>query len=262
MADRDHKADHDQKDLLAAYELGLLDDAERARFEAATREDADVLDDLFESAPDAMMLAQDPGRFAAAARSALADAKPRETVGLLHRLRGLLRVRVLVPVAVALAMVFMVLGPDGGDKSVTDLAVVAPLHATRQTVRADAPAAEARFRDAMDAYLDARWSDAAESLEEALAAGGDTWPRRDQAHLYLGSSLLLDGQAEAATTALEEATSASVLPVREQATWQLAHARLTLDDAAGARAALETLSASPVLAEKALALMAELDARD
>jgi len=129
-------------------------------------------------------------------------------------------------------------------------------------VRADAPAAEARFRDAMDAYLDARWNDAAASLTEALAAGGDTWPRRDQANLYLGSSLLLDGQAEAATTALEAATSANVMPVREQATWQLAHARLTLDDAAGARAALETLRSSPVLAEKALALMAELDARD
>jgi len=251
----------DAKDLLAAYELGLLDDADRARFEAASREDPELLAELFEAAPELQILARDPDRYARAARAALASA-PGPRPGLLERLRAALRPRVLVPAAaVALALVLVVLGPGRDGAGLAELAVLEPLPTTEQQVRADAPAAELRFREAMGAYLDARWQDAAAGFAAALAAGGEDWHRRDQARLYRGSSLLLDGRPEAAATELEAAAEAPLLPVREQATWQLAQARLRLDDAAGARAALEKLRDSPVLAEKARSLLAELDQR-
>jgi len=257
MAKRPHAPD-----LIAAYELGLLDDADRARFEAATLDDPELLDDLYDAATEAQILVQDPGRYAAAARAGLSAGEQGTRVSLLDRLQNFFRPRVLVPVAAVLTLAFVVFGPGRDAGHLADLAVLEPIPATRQIVRADAPDAESRFREAVNAYLDARWDDAAAQLEEALAAGGDNWPRQAQARLYLGSSLLLAGKTELAAGELEIAATASLLPIREQATWQLAHARLTLDDAAGARAALESLRSSPVLAEQALALLARLDARN
>ena len=250
------------QDLIAAYEFGLLDDADRARFEAATLEDPELLDDLYDAAGDAQMLILDPGQYAAAARDGLAAGARDTSESLIDRLRNLLRPRVLVPVAAALALAFVIFGPGQNADHIADLAVLEPIPATRQIVRADAPDAESRFREAMNAYIDGRWDDAAARLEEALTAGGENWPRQAQARLYLGSSLLLAGKTEAAARELEIAATASLLPIREQATWQLAHARLTLDDAAGARLALEDLRSSPVLSDKALALLTRLDALD
>ena len=250
------------QDLIAAYELGLLDHADRARFEAATLDDTELLDDLYDAATETQVLMQDPGRFAAAARAGLAAGERGARESLLDRLQNFFRPRVLVPVAAVLALAFVIFGPGQDTGHLADLAVLEPIPATRQVVRADAPDAETRFREAINTYLDARWDDAAARFEEAIGAGGDNWPRQAQARLYLGSSLLLAGKTRLAARELEIAATASLLPIREQATWQLAHARLALDDAAGARTALESLRSSPVLAEQALALLTRLDARD
>ena len=97
------------------------------------------------------------------------------------------------------------------------------------------------------------------NLESALATADTDWDRADQARLYLGSSLLLDGRADAAEPVLEVAVSSPLPPVRERAAWQLVQARLVLGDADGARSTLEGLTSSPVFGTRAAELLQELD---
>ena len=74
-------------DLLAAYELGLLNETDRLRFEQATLDDPDLLDELFDHASAAQALREDPERFASLLRETLREAEP----SLAERLTGLLQ---------------------------------------------------------------------------------------------------------------------------------------------------------------------------
>ena len=216
MAERTGDRNDDVRDLLAAYEMGLLDEADQARFEAVLAEDPDLLDELYESAPDALLMAGDPGRFAEAARAGLqASGSPAPSWG--QRLRALWRPRVVLPtVAAALAVLAVVLAPGGG-ASLADLAVTEPLSVVRPAVRANEPAADTLLRAALDDYVAGNWDTAADGLRQAMTAGGDQWRHADQAHLYLGSALLLARRTDEAVPALETAADSGLLPVREQA---------------------------------------------
>jgi len=246
-------------DLLAAYELDLLNTDERTRFEAATRDNPELLEELFDMAPGIEALRDDPGRYAAVAREELAAQQP----GVMERLAGwfaaLSQPRFAAPLIVSAgALALMLLLPDG-DKALRDFAILEPMATSSYEVRAGAPAADELYHDAIDAYLDTRWADAASTLESALATADTDWDRADQARLYLGSSLLLDGRADAAEPVLEVAVSSPLPPVRERAAWQLVQARLVLGDADGARSTLEGLTSSPVFGTRAAELLQELD---
>ncbi|HOX24866.1 MAG TPA: hypothetical protein PLL30_03760 [Candidatus Krumholzibacteria bacterium] len=261
MADRSSEREIRPADLLAAYELGLLDPADCARFEAATTDDPDLLLDLYDSAADAQALARDPGRFAQVMRAALRP--PRS--GLVERIRQPFRRGprrwVLAPVAAALALAVFLLVP-GGDESLRSLAVLEPLPASRVEVRAGESQAEVAYGAALDLYRASRWRDATGAFQRSLDAADATWSRRDQARLYLGSSLLLAGRIEAAIPELAAAGASPLPPVHERAAWQLAQAYLLLDDLARARETLAGLRSSPVYGDRAAALLETLSARD
>jgi len=261
MSDSKNNRSPGAEDLLAAYELGLLDDADRVRFEAATRDDPELLEELFDAAPIIQALHDDPARFAAAARVARTELRSGFSRRIIGWFAALVQPRFAVPLAIsAVALVFVVFAPQ--NESWKDLAVLEPLAVSRYEVRAGAPAADEFYRGALDAYLENRWADAAVELENALALAAADWARTDQARLYLGSSLLLEGRIDAAVTVFEQILESPLVPIRERAAWQLVQARLVLGDVEGARTGLEGLQSSPVFGEKAEALLEALTASD
>lgn len=256
MSERDDARTPRAADLLAAYEMGLLDERDRLRFESATLDDPGLLDELFEHASEAQALREDPARYGRVARAALRAAEPSPLARLAGGLRRLFAPRVLVPAVVAAAAVLVLVVMPGGD-DLRQIAVLDPAPYAQVDVRAGESDAETLFRDAMAHYLDARWDEAARLLDEALAAGDDPWPQADQARLYLGVSRLLDGDADAALAPLGEAADSTRRPIAERAHWYLAQAHLVAGDAAAAREALGALVDSPVYGADAAA---QLDA--
>ncbi len=257
-----HRDDRELRpaDLLAAYEMGLLDEAERVRFERAALEDPALLEDLFDHAQAAQALREDPDRYAQVLRAARREAEPSPAARFGGWLRGLLSPRVLAPAVVAAAAVLALLVLPGDD-DLRKLAVLDPAPYVQVDVRGAEGDAAALFHEAMSHYTDQRWGDAALGLESALSApDAPDWPAAGQARLYLGVSRMLNNETELALAPLGLAARSSQLPVAERARWHLAQAHLALGDAAAAREQLETLRGSPVFGGDAADQIDEIDA--
>ncbi len=248
-------------DLLAAYELGLLDETERQRFEQATLGAPDLLDELFDHASAAQALREDPERFAALLRETLREAEPSLAERMTDWLNAFLQPKVLAPVVVTAAAVFaLVMLPDGDD--LRKIAVLDPAPYVQVDVRgADSDAATLYF-DAMTRYTDERYGEAADLLDEALAVGDETWHQVAQAQMYLGVSRLLDGDPEAALVPLGVSATSSQLPIAERSRWYQAQAHLLIGNAAAAREVLNGLTASPVFGAQAAAQLEALGEAD
>lgn len=257
-----HRDDRDPRpaDLLAAYEMGLLDEAERVRFERAALEDPALLEDLFDHAQAAQALREDPDRYAAVLRAARREAEPSPAARLVARLRALLSPRVLAPAVVAAAAVLALLVLPGDD-DLRKLAVLEPAPYVQVDVRGAEGDAATLFHEAMSHYTARRWDAAAAGLESALSApDAADWPTAGQARLFLGVSRVLNDEADLALGPLARAARSSQLPVAERARWHLAQAHLALGDAAAAREQLEILRDSPVFGVDAAAQIEEIDA--
>ncbi len=98
------------------------------------------------------------------------------------------------------------------------------------TVRADADAMASLADRGMAAYVDGDYAAAARLLGEA-AGDADAPPA---VHFFLGVSLLMEGDAAGAATALERALRTDDDPYAPEARLYLAKARLRLGDAEGA----------------------------
>lgn len=259
MPERDRKA-LPADDLLVAYELGLLEPDDRARVEAALLADPDLLEELYDAAPSTALLLSDPRRFAAAARAGLDAAAMGPRRGRLVRwLAGWRRPRVLVPAMGLAVMAMLLLWPGRHADPNTTLAVLEPLPAPRVELRSTGGSgADAAYADGVEAYREQTWDHAARSFAEASSLADPGWARQHQARLFEGSSLLLGGQPERAVGPLDAASASPLPPIREQALWQLAQARLTLGDKAAARTTLASLVASPVFGVRATALLDQL----
>jgi hypothetical protein len=248
-------------DLLAAYELGLLNETDRLRFEQATLDDPDLLDELFDHASAAQALREDPERFASLLRETLREADPSLAERLTGWLNAFLQPKVLAPVVVAAAAVFaLVVLPDGDD--LRKIAVLDPAPYVQVDVRGAESDAATLYFAAMTRYADERYGEAADLLDEALAAGDETWHQATQARLYLGVSRLLDGDPEAALAPLGVSAASSQLAVAEPSRWYRAQAYLLIGDAPAAREALQGLVDSPVFGARAAAQLERLDEED
>lgn len=261
MRDENRDIEIRDDDLLAAYELGLLDDDAARRFEAATRKDASLLEELFDGAPAAAAMTADPARLVAVLRAVRAESQPSTYARLRGFFADLLTPRILASAMVTAAVILALVLVPTGEGKFAGLAVLEPLAYGQIDVRGDAPTADRLFHDAMDSYLVQNWDTAAVGLEQAIAAGaGDaSWSRNDQAHLYLGSARLMAGRTGSAVTALQTAAVSPQPPVSERASWQLVQARLMLDDGHGALIELEGLLNSPVYGQRALELKKRLE---
>lgn len=251
-------------DQLAAYEMGLLADAERLVYESHLDVCAECREELYAHAPAAVALTTEPGAY----RAALEAASGGRSAGILHRLadrlRGLGPVRTLAPVAVAAILVLAILVPrEGGDSPFADLVTLEVLPYTRVDVRAGGTDSTAAiFARGMEAYLAADYPTAAAELalvQARLRIESDTEPERPagfagQTALFRGVSLLLADQPEVAITALSEATDSPLPPVRDRARWYLGQAYLLTNQPVAAESLLAELEDSPVYRARARTL--------
>jgi hypothetical protein len=250
------------EELLAAYEAGLLNDQDRARFEAATLENPDLLEELYEMAPFNEALHADPARVRESAEAELREFTPSPQQTLLRALRALLRPRMLVPVAVAMVAFFVVLNLDEGIDDVRRLAMIEPLAYVQVDVRSVESDREVIYREAMVDYQGGAYLDAVFGLTRAITheETAEPWPHLDQAQLYLGVSHLMLEKADQAITPLNVAAASPLLPVADNARWYLAQANLMQGNASGARELLLDLAdTSPVHGEAAGRLIAQID---
>lgn len=259
MAERHDDTARRTCDHLAAYELGALDEATRGDFEQHLETCIECQDELYEHAPAALLMAAEPGRWAARMDVAAPRASWRE------RLAAWLRpplVRVAAPVAMVAILVLFVGQPwQGPPAGWSELATVEALPWTGLQTRAGADDATRAFGDAMALYVAEDWTGAGAALvhaADALDAADAPRALRDQARLYAGVSHLLADGAAAAAPQLEQAAESDFAPVAQRAAWNLAQARLLLDDPDGALAALAGLADSPVYAQRAASLIAAI----
>lgn len=255
MAERHEDTTRWACDRLTAYELGALDGSARREFEDHLRICDDCREEIYDHAPATVLLTSEPGRWAARLGAA---APGRSLAG---RLAAWLRpplVRAAVPVALAAVLVLAVLQPWQAPTSPwSDLAALEALPWTGLQVRAGADDAQQAFAAAMELYVAEDWAGAGAALTDAaqaLDASGAAPALRDQARLFAGVSHLLAADADAASGQLELATGSTLAPVAQRAAWNLAQARLLLDDPDGALSALARLEDSPVYAPRAAAL--------
>jgi len=248
-------------DLLAAYEMGLLDDADRRRFEKATLEDPDLLDELFEMAPHAQAIVERPAEVHAAAREALDAARGSAGSRLKAVFARLFSPRVLVPAAVAAALVLALLNLDQGGGELRALASLDPLPYAEVAVRGDEPDRERLYLEAMIAYADSRFGTAATGLTTAIDEYEGTWSHLQQARLYLGVSLLQLDRPVEAVSRLEAGAESPIPPIADGSRWYLAQAYLMQENEMEAVSLLETLrDGSPVYGTAAGDLLARIDA--
>lgn len=250
--------DSEQGRLLAAYEMGLLDDQEQTRFEDHLQDCSACLEQLYEMAPGMAAMLGQPGELAAQLAAATAaeaawPARPeperenRLLTWFRETLAAITTPRVLVPVGVAavLALAMFVQHNLSEPDSLRRLAFVEPVPYVQIGIRAGTSTiATLSFDEGMTHYAAGRYDEAADRLTVAVQLGQEisTWSRQDQAAFYLGLSLLLTGQAEPAQEHLGRASQSPVAPLAEKACWYLAQAHLLLDDAHGALVPLQALA--------------------
>ncbi|MEN8005914.1 MAG: hypothetical protein ABFS42_02825 [Candidatus Krumholzibacteriota bacterium] len=264
MSDKNRNR-HDTCDRLAAYEMGLLEDCERAAFETHLTDCEDCLTELYVHAPAAVAMTSDPGTFKQAFARSVAAAQP----GLWRRLVDWLNNRgggrVLAPIVVAATLALVLLWPRGEvDFSYGDFAVLDPLVYTHIEVRSGGSDSTAVVFDrGMESYVTGDYVSAVRELtlvRDLLVQFPDSAPARqagfsDQAELYRGVSLLLAGDVPAAAEALSGAAASPIRPVRERAQWYLVQAHLVSNQPDAAEEFLTVLLNSPVYGSQALALL-------
>ena len=180
MVEKDFPGGGRPCDLLAAYEMGLIEPPERLAFEQHLTACPDCLDEIYAMAPASVAMQTDPQRYARACAAGLAAARPGPVARLRAGLVSLMRPRVLAPVALAAASALAVIVPQLQDRSLDrspwqQLAVVEPLPYARIEVRAGADEPVRLFHQGMDLYLQADYGQAAAKLAEAEALQ-DRWP--------------------------------------------------------------------------------------
>lgn len=242
-------------DRLAAYEIGMLEENERAQFEQHLTECSWCTEELYAHAPAAETLRSDPGRHAGMIEAAQAGRAP----GLLDRLRVLLQVRVLAPtaavVAAAVALVLLLPGETIVPPAPTaaGLARIEALPYQSLELRGGSDRLTRTLAEGLEAYEQGRYRLAAHQLDTVWkhAGGDDSWSQRHQVALYLGVSLLLSDQADAAILPLEAASAARLRPLADRGRWYLAQARLLQERPCDSAKLLESLAGSPVYGDPA-----------
>ena len=261
--------------LLTAYELGLLVEPERTRFEGHLAECEACQDSLYEMAPYISALHDNPAD--AAARFAEGQtALPAEAgAGWLRRIAQVVwpaggwpqAWRVLAPVAVAAVAVVVLLQGRGPD--LASLVQIEPVPYVQMQTRAAGPDdAEVLFRRGMAQYIEEHYEEASHLLASAvrlIPAGAavlqGTHP--DQIAFYAGLSFLLSDRPDSARIFLEQSLESPLRVLQDRSRWYLAQVSLLEGDAEAARAHLEVLAAeSPGYGEKAVWQLEGMGVRD
>jgi tetratricopeptide (TPR) repeat protein len=107
------------------------------------------------------------------------------------------------------------------------LAVVEKMAYVSIDVRsADSELAAEYFASAMNAYQESQYVVAVEELKLSIENADSSWDGWDQAHMYLGVSLMMNNQPDQAIEYLTVVRNSSSLPLIEKGSWLLAQANL------------------------------------
>ncbi len=272
MTDRSSTLCSDQAvgNLIHQYELALLGDADRLRFEMHVTECAFCQHELSAMEATSLMLREHRGEMATLLDSATADQADADTywkrasalTGWAKTKQAVLRLfleRPLVPSlagALAVAAVFTVVVWKSSENPYGNLADLSPLSYARSQVRADDAEDSEEFQRIMEVYVRGEYGQAATQLEAYTESHADgVLPR-----LYYGVALCLDREGERAVKALEPIRNSIHQP---QVTWYLAQAYLLAGDSKQAVAALESLKARNLeYSREATDLLAKIQAVD
>lgn len=253
-------------DLLTAYQLGLLEEAERLRVEQHLIECSHCQELAYDEAPAALVMRTRPQALLPSLERSLATGRPSLAQRWRVALRGARRPRVLVPALAAAVLVVVLVSIEQREPG--DLADLARLTALRYELvdhrAGERDPALQQFRAGMERYVGGDYQGAAEHLAAAVSAyaadpARASTPQAWQARLYLGLSHLLAGQPEAALPFLREATASPLRPVADHARWYAAQALLVQGSAQDAAVLLRELAAgSPGYVESARQQLEEL----
>lgn len=212
-----------QGNLLAAYEMGVLEETDIAVFETHLKECSACCDELYDNAPVANELQAHPGLYGGALKSKIAT-EPEKS--LFDKIRNMFSVKILLPVAVVASLVVMVIS-IGTESDVRKLAIVEKVAYVSIDVRStDTPLAAEYFASAMTAYQENQYAVAVEELKMSIENADSGWTGWDQAHMYLGVSLMMNSQPDQAIEYLTVVKNGNSLPLVEKGSWLLAQANL------------------------------------
>ena len=259
----------DYCDLLAAYELNLLETTERLGFENHLSQCNECLEEMYAMAPAMLELSSHPGEYAAQAARYLELDNARSWWSRLGRLIQAGPAAMLIPVGVAAVLAMLIFMPHSSDPGFRPLAMIeAPAYAPIQMRAGQQEPWVALWDQGMDSYNQRQYQKAASDLTRAAkllsptpTAGINHEADLDNLNLYLGVSLLLSDQSIAALAPLQKASQSSLGPVRQKALWFLAQAHLINEQPQDALKALAPLLQSPVYAEDATLLTNEINSR-
>lgn len=243
-------------DLLAAYEMGLLEDGERARFENHLPDCAECLEEMYALAPAVNGLHADPGRYAEQARRHLPARSLWSRLASIYRWQP---ARILVPLAVAAVLALAVILPRSPSSPYPGLALTDVPTYTVLPVRAGGQDTwYPLWESGMESYTTgdypgaaARLARAVPLLEEAVQGDPDRAPVLDHARFYLGIARLQLGYLPQAAASLQAAADSPLPPVQQKSLWYLAQTRLLQNDPGAAGVLLERLQGSPVFGARA-----------
>jgi len=212
-----------QGNLLAAYEMGMLEDTNKAVFESHLKDCKACCNELYDSAPVANELQAHPGLYGDMLKPQAA-AQPEKS--LFDKIREMFTVKTLVPIAVVASLIIMVISL-GTESDVRKLAIVEKMAYVSIDVRStDSELAAEYFASAMNAYQEGQYAVAVEELKLSIENGDSDWVGWDQAHMYLGVSLMMNNQPDQAIEYLTVVKDGSSLPLVEKGSWLLAQANL------------------------------------
>ncbi len=251
-------------DLLAAYELGILENDDCLGFENHLLDCSACTEELFAMAPSVVAMRTQPGVYAEQV-----GRRP-QTESLWARLNRLVfsgPAKVFVPVAVAAVLAMLIFMPQTTTSKYRNLAMTeAPAFSPIQ-VRAGAQGQWVPlWESGMDHYQNGDYGLAANDLDRAvnlLAKETDTLEERyavlDNARMYLGVSRLLSGWNEESITVLTVAAQSRLRPVQQRSLWYLAQAHLVEQQPESALSVLKELQSSPVFGVRAVKLMNDIE---
>ncbi len=258
-------------DLLAAYELDLLDTDERVGFENHLTDCSDCLEEMFAMAPAMTELKTHPGGYADETARYLELDKPESWLSRLNRVLFSGPARVLVPVAVAADLAMLIIIPQTTETKFRSLAMTeAPAFSPIQVRAGHQNQWFPLWDSGMQYYRSGEYNSAADDLAQAvnlLAAdlqinqsnsSDEQYAVLDNARLYLGVSQMLSDRTVESLNTLQEASESNLMPVRQKSLWFLAQTHLLNEQPQKALTILNQLENSPVYGLQAAALIADI----
>ncbi len=253
-------------DLLAAYELALLETDERLGFENHLAGCSDCLEEMYAMAPAMTELTSQPGIYADQAERYLELNQSESWFSRLNQVIFSGPKRVLVPMAVAAVLAMLIFMPQGTDTKYRNLAITeAPAFSPIQVRTGQQNQWFPLWSSGMQFYQSGEYDSAADDLAQAidlltasLNSPDEHFAALDNARLFLGVSQLLSDRIAESLATLQIVSKSTLMPVRQKGLWYLAQAHLINEQPQEALAVLSQLENSPVYGSQATSLMSDI----